>query len=120
VAERESRRERTLRRMRDALSAESLPETPPGIRSRRSPWRRLRTRVRSETRSSRLSESSLRTSILSSGHTWARCPLRQAASAAKVASSPSFLRQFPTESTLTRAESLGGTSTTSSPAEASL
>ena len=106
--------------MRDALSAESLPGTPPGIRSRRSPWRRLRTRVRSETRSSRCSESSLRTSILSSGRTRAKRPLRQAASAAKVASSSSFLRPFPTESTLTRAESLGGTSTTSSPEEASL
>jgi hypothetical protein len=35
----ESRRGRTLRRMRAALSAESLPGTPPGIRSRRSPWR---------------------------------------------------------------------------------
>jgi hypothetical protein len=59
-------------------------------------------------------------SIPSSGRTRARRPLRQAASAAKVASSSSFLRPWPMESTLTRAESLGGTSTTSSPPEASL
>ena len=32
-----------------------------------------------------------------------------------MASTPSFLRSLPVESTLTRAESLGGTSTTDSP-----
>jgi hypothetical protein len=58
-------------------------------------------------------------SVSSSGRTWARRPLRQAASAVKVASSSSFLRPWPTESTLTRAESFAGTSTTSSPAERS-
>jgi hypothetical protein len=45
--------------------------------------------------------------------------LRTAASAVKVASRRSFLRALPVESTLTFAESLGGTSTTSSPEAAS-
>jgi hypothetical protein len=44
------------RRMRAARGAESLPATPPGTRSRRSPCRRLNARVRSATKSSRLSE----------------------------------------------------------------
>jgi hypothetical protein len=46
--------------------------------------------------------------------------LRQAASAVARASSPSFFRALPLESTRTRAESLGGTSTTDSPAAANL
>jgi hypothetical protein len=48
--------------------------------------------------------------------------LREAAKAVARASSPSFLRALPAklESTLTRAESLGGTSTTHSPAAANL
>jgi integrase len=85
--------------------------------------RRLRARVRSATKSSRLSVSNLRTSTRpsgpSSGWSGARYWFRNAARAVKVASSSSFLRALPTESTLTFAESLGGTSTTSSPAPTS-
>ena len=47
---------RMPRRMRAARSLESVPATPPGTRSRRSPCKRLSARVRSATRSSRLSE----------------------------------------------------------------
>ncbi len=54
----EAPRGRMPRRMRAARGAESVPATPPGTRSRRSPWRRLSARVRSATRSSRLSERS--------------------------------------------------------------
>ena len=50
---------RMPRRMRAARWAESVPATPPGTRSRRSPCRRLSALVRSATRSSRLSESSV-------------------------------------------------------------
>jgi transposase len=53
---------RMLRRMRAARWAESDPATLPGTRSRRSPCRRLSARVRSATRSSRLSESRRSTS----------------------------------------------------------
>lgn len=84
--------------------------------------------MRSAMRSSLLSESSRSTSARpsarpsapSSEATVAKRPLRKAASAAKVASSSPFLRAFPVESTRTRAESLAGTSTTSSPEAASL
>jgi hypothetical protein len=76
--------------------------------------------VRSATRSSRLSESRRSTSEEPSGSTGASLSLREAASAVARASTPSFLRAFPLESTLTRAESLGGTSTTDSPAAAIL
>jgi hypothetical protein len=38
---------RMLRTMRAARWVESVPGTPPGTRSRRSPWRRLSARVRS-------------------------------------------------------------------------
>ncbi len=79
----------------------------------------LRARVRSATRSSLLWVSSLRISTRpsspSSGWTRVSRSLRRAASAVKVASKRSFLRALPVESTLTFAESLGGTSTTSSP-----
>jgi hypothetical protein len=80
----------------------------------------LSARVRSATRSSRLSESRLSTSEAASGSTAAKRSLREAASAVARASSSSFLRALPLESTLTRAESLGGTSTTHSPAAANL
>jgi hypothetical protein len=76
--------------------------------------------VRSATRSSLLSESSRSTSEESSGSTAASLSLREAASAVARASIPSFLRALPLESTRTRAESLGGTSTTDSPAAANL
>jgi hypothetical protein len=113
---------RTPRRMRAARSAESGPATPPGRRSRRSAWRRLSALVRSATRSSLLSESRRSTSDAASASTCANCPVREAASAVARASSPSFLRAFPAklESTLTLAESLGGTSTTDSPEPANL
>jgi hypothetical protein len=111
---------RMERRMRAALSAESVLATPPGRRSRRSAWRRLSARVRSATRSSRLSESRRSASDAASGSTAAKRSLREAASAVATASTRSFLRAFPLESTLTRAESLGGTSTTDSPEPASL
>src|SRR5215203_2091596 len=68
----------------------------------------------------RLSESRRSASEPTSGSTAARRPLREAASAVARASSPSFLRALPVESTRTRAESLGGTSTTDSPVAASL
>jgi hypothetical protein len=48
---------RIPRRIRAARWADSVPATPPGTRSRRSPCRRLSALVRSATRSSRLSES---------------------------------------------------------------
>jgi hypothetical protein len=65
-------RARMPRRMRAALSAESDRATPPGRRSRSSPCRRLSARVRSATRSSRLSESRRSTSDEGSGSTAAR------------------------------------------------
>ena len=108
------------RRMRAARGAESVPATPPGTRSLRSPWRRLSARVRSATRSSRLSERRRSTSEPTSGSTAASRPLREAANAVARASSPSFLRALPLESSRTLAESLGGTSTTDSPAAANL
>jgi hypothetical protein len=111
---------RTPRRMRAARSAESGPATPPGRRSRRSAWRRLSALVRSATRSSLLSESRRSTSDAASASTCANCPVREAASAVARASSPSSLRALPLESTLTLAESLGGTSTTDSPEPANL
>jgi hypothetical protein len=82
----------------------------------------LSARVRSATRSSRLSESRRSTSDAASGSTAASRPLRKAAKAVARASTPSFLRALPAklESTLTRAESLGGTSTTDSPEPANL
>jgi hypothetical protein len=96
-----------------------LPRRP-GTRSHRSPCRRLNARVRSATKSSRLSERRRNTSEPASGSTVGNRSLRQAASAVARASSPSFLRALPVESTRTRAESLGGTSTTDSPAAANL
>jgi hypothetical protein len=80
----------------------------------------LSTLVRSATKSSRLSESRRSTSEAASGSTVASRSLREAASAVARASRPSFLRALPLESSRTRAESLGGTSTTDSPAAASL
>src|SRR5829696_6303982 len=68
-------------RMRAARGAESDPATPPGRRSRRSPWRRLSALVRSATKSSRLSESRRSTSEPTSGPTAARSTLREAAKA---------------------------------------
>ena len=76
--------------------------------------------VRSPTRSSRLSESRRSASEAASGSTVASRSLREAASAVARASSPSFLRALPLESTRTLAESLGGTSTTDSPEPANL
>jgi hypothetical protein len=110
------------RRMRAARSAESFPATPPGRRSLRSPCRRFSARVRSATSSSRLSESRRSTSDAASGSTAASLSLREAAKAVARASSPSFFLALPAklESTLTLAESLGGTSTTHSPAATSL
>ena len=70
--------------MRAALSAESLPATPPGRRSLRSPCRRFSALVRSATRSSRLSESGRSTSESASGSTGASLSLREAASASEV------------------------------------
>jgi hypothetical protein len=115
-------RARMPRRMRAARSAESVRATPPGRRSPRSPCRRFSAGVRSATRSSLLSESSRSTSEAASGSTAASLSLREAASAVARASRPSFLRALPAklESTRTRAESLGGTSTTDSPAAANL
>jgi hypothetical protein len=86
------------------------------------PCRRLNARVRSATRSSRLSESRRSASEPTSGSTAASRSLREAARAVARASSPSFLRALPAklESTRTRAESLGGTSTTHSPAATNL
>ncbi len=98
---------RMPRRMRAARGVESVPATPPGTRSRRSPCRRLNARVRSATKSSRLSESRRSTSEPASGSTMGNRSLRQAASAVARASSPSFFRALPLESTRTRAESLG-------------
>jgi hypothetical protein len=82
----------------------------------------LSARVRSATRSSRLSESRRSTSEAASRSTAASRWLREAAKAVARASSSSFLRALPAklESTRTRAESLGGTSTTDSPAADSL
>ena len=77
---------RMPRKMRAARWAESVPATPPGTRSRRSPWRRLSARVRSATRSSRLSESRRRTSESASGSTAASRSLREAANAVARAS----------------------------------
>jgi hypothetical protein len=113
---------RMPRRRRAARWVESVPVTPPGRRSRMSPWRRFSALVRSATRSSRLSQSRRSTSEPISGSTAARRSLREAASAVASASSLSFLRALPAklESTRTLAESLGGTSTTDSPAAASL
>src|SRR5215211_926516 len=111
---------RMPRKMRATLSAESVPATPPGRRSRRSPCRRFSALVRSATKSSRLSESRRSTSEAASGSTAASLSLREAASAVARASSSSFLRALPLESRRTRAESLGGTSTTDSPEPASL
>jgi hypothetical protein len=113
-------RSRMPRRMRAARWAESVPATPPGTRSRRSPCRRFSALVRSATRSSRLSESRRSTSEAASGSTAASRSLREAAKAVARASTPSFLRALPVESTRTRAESLGGTSTTDSPEAANL
>jgi hypothetical protein len=79
-----------------------------------------RSGVRSATKSPRLSESSRSTSEPASGSTVGSRSLRQAASAVARASSPSFFGALPLESTRTRAESLGGTSTTDSPAAANL
>ena len=76
--------------------------------------------VRSATKSSRLSESRRSTSDAASGSTAASRSLREAAKAVARASTPSFLRALPLESTLPRAESLGGTSTTDSPVVANL
>src|SRR5215207_5509985 len=100
---------RIPRRMCAARRAESVPGTPPGTRSRRSPCRRLHARVRSATKSPRLSERRRSTSDAASGSTAASRSLREAASAVARASSPSFLRALPAklESTRTRAESLG-------------
>jgi hypothetical protein len=109
------------RRMRATRSAQSDLATPPGRRSLRSPWRRLSARVRSATSSSRLSESRRSASEAASGSTAASLSLCDAAKAVARASTPSFfLRALPVESTLTRAESLGGTSTTDSPFAANL
>ena len=80
----------------------------------------LSARVRSATRSSRLSERRRITSTPASGSTAGSRSLRQAASAVARASRRSFLRALPVESNLTFAESLGGTSTTDSPAAESL
>jgi hypothetical protein len=68
----------------------------------------------------RLSESRRSTSDAASGSTLGSPSLREAAKAVARASSLSFLRALPVESTRTLAESLGGTSTTHSPAAASL
>src|SRR5215218_1895284 len=111
---------RMPRRMRAARSAESFPLTPPGTRSRKSACRRFNALVRSATRSSLLSERSRSASEPTSGSTAASLSLREAANAIARASTPSFLRALPLESTLTLAESLGGTSTTDSPAAANL
>jgi hypothetical protein len=115
-------RGRRPRRMRAAWWAESFPATPPGTRTRKSPCRRFSARVRSATKSSRLSESRLSTSDAASGSTAASLSLPEAASAVARASRPSFFLALAAklESTLTRAESLGGTSTTDSPAATSL
>ena len=86
---------RMPRRMRAARSAESVPATPPGRRSRRSPCRRLSTLVRSATRSSRLSESRRSTSEAASWSTAASLSLGEAAKAVARASRPSFLRALP-------------------------
>ncbi len=64
-------------------------------------------RVRSVTKSSRLSESRRSTSDSASGSTVASRSLHEAANAVARASSQSFLRALPVESTRTRAESLG-------------
>ena len=115
-------RARMERRMRAARSAESFPATPPGTRYLRNPCRRLSALVRSAIRSSLLSESRRSTSDAASGLTAASLLLCQAAKAVARASSPSFFLALPAklESTLTFAESLGGTSTTHSPAATNL
>jgi hypothetical protein len=63
------------------LGGPSVPVTPPGRRSRRSPCRRLSARVRSATWSSRLSESRRSASEPTSGSTAASRSLREAARA---------------------------------------
>ena len=68
----------------------------------------------------RLSESRRSASDAASGSTAASRTLREAAKAVAKASTPSFFRALPLESTLTRAESFGGTSTTDSPVATSL
>jgi hypothetical protein len=68
----------------------------------------------------RLSESRRSISDAVSGSTAASRSLREAAKAVARASRPSFLRELPVDSTRTFAESLGGTSTTDSPAAANL
>jgi hypothetical protein len=60
------------------------------------------------------------TSGSASGSTVASRSLHEAANAVARASSQSFLRAVPLESRRTRAESLGGTSTTDSPEAANL
>jgi hypothetical protein len=80
----------------------------------------LSARVRSATKSSRLSERRRNTSEPASGSIVGNRLLGQAANAVARASSPSFLRALPVESIRTRAESLGGTSTTDSPVAANL
>jgi hypothetical protein len=69
------------RRMRAARELESVPRTPPATRSRRSPCRRLNARVRSATKSSRLSGSRRSTSAPASGSMVGSRSLRQAARA---------------------------------------
>ena len=113
---------RMPRRMRAARGAESVPATPPGTRSRRRrPWRRLNARVRSATKS--IASFGKQAQHFRGSLGIDRCqPLVAPGSQRAVAraSSSSFLRALPVESTRTRAESLGGTSTTDSPAAANL
>ena len=68
----------------------------------------------------RLSENRRSTSDAASGSTTANLSLREAAKAVARASRPSFLRALPAKLESTRAENLGGTSTTDSPVAASL
>jgi hypothetical protein len=74
---------------------------------RRSPCRRLSARVRSATRSSRLSESRRSTSDAASGSTAARHSLHEAANAVARASRLSFLRALPAKLESTRTRKLG-------------
>jgi hypothetical protein len=80
----------------------------------------LSARVRSAIKSSHLSERRRSTSDSASGPTVGSRSLRQVASAVARASSSSFLRALPQESTCIRAESLGGTSSTDSSAATNL
>ena len=115
---------RMPRKMRAARGGREYPSYPAGHEApqEESVQAALNARVRSATKSSRLSESRRSTSDSASGSTAASRSLRQAANAVTRASSSSFFRALPALRAPAHAlkESLDGTSTTDSPAAANL